>query len=341
MAGLAWDNISRGSAISCPHIEAALTASEISDRVLGISRVETVPSTTVQIFTGNSIAPRGDMASRSLMLALNVDRPDPENRTFKHPDPLVWTQANRPKIVRALYTLLIAGALNRPKRQEAKTRFKTWWSLIGWSMEYAAGLTDTAVNCADLMRAGEVGDAEASAVSLALTIMLENWGDGAFTAMDVVKAVTPEMHVEDASKARAEAIADALGELVGKRLDRPTAHSVGKLFQKRLVDRPAWVGDCEAVATLRKTPGHNANSYQIDVSAPSQDSGTTSSLKTLSHSDHGEKHSPHSQHSPRQNPGDSQAGNEGKGGKVFTSIPLDEVVSSDAKRATLGWRGRL
>jgi hypothetical protein len=129
---LAWDNISRGSAISCPHIEAALTASEISDRVLGLSQVETVPSTTVQIFTGNSITPRGDMASRSVMLALNIDRPDPENRTFTHADPLAWTHANRSKIVRALYTLLIAGAMNRPKRQESKTRFKTWWSMVGW-----------------------------------------------------------------------------------------------------------------------------------------------------------------------------------------------------------------
>ena len=125
VACLAWDNISRGSAISCPHIEAALTGPETQDRVLGISRVEIVPSTTVQIFTGNSIAPRGDMASRSLMVALNVDRPDPENRAFAHADPLAWTQANRPKILRALYTLLIAGALSRPKQQEAKSRFKT------------------------------------------------------------------------------------------------------------------------------------------------------------------------------------------------------------------------
>ena len=89
VAALAWDNIARGSTISCPHIEAALTASEISDRVLGVSQVETVPSTTVQIFTGNSITPRGDMASRSLMLALSVDRPDPENRPFVHADPTV------------------------------------------------------------------------------------------------------------------------------------------------------------------------------------------------------------------------------------------------------------
>ncbi len=40
VACLAWDNIARGAAISCPHIEAALTAAEISDRVLGVSGVE-------------------------------------------------------------------------------------------------------------------------------------------------------------------------------------------------------------------------------------------------------------------------------------------------------------
>ena len=185
------------------------------------------------------------------MLALDVDRPDPENRTFAHPDPLAWTEANRSKIVRALYMLLIAGAVNRPKQQEPKTRFKTWWNLVGWPMEYAAGLIGTTVNCTELMRAGEVGDEEASAASAALTIMREIWGDGTFTAKDVVKAMTLETYSEDADKAKAEALEDALGELVGKRLDKPTGYSIGKLFQKRLTGRPAWTGDGQAVAILR------------------------------------------------------------------------------------------
>lgn len=112
------------------------------------------------------------------------------------------------------------------------------------------------------MRIGEFGDEEASAVSTALTVMREIWGDGAFTAMDVVKAMTPEMHawptpanLEEADKTKAEALADALGELVGKLLDRPTAHSIGKLFQKRLVGRPAWIGDGQTISldcTVRK-----------------------------------------------------------------------------------------
>jgi hypothetical protein len=344
LACVVWDNIPRGAAISCPHIEAALTAAEISDRVLGVSQVETVPSTTVQIFTGNSITPRGDMASRSLMLALNVDRPDPENRAFEHADPLAWTQANRPKIVRALYTLLIAGALNRPKQQEAKTRFKTWWSIVGWSMEYAADLIGTTVDCTELMRAGEVGDEEASAVSAALTIMREIWGDSAFTSSDVVKAMTPEWSTptdtETADKAKAEALTEALNELVGKRLERPTAHSIGKLFQKRLVERPAWLGDGETSARLRKFKGHNANACRIEVSAAGQDLGG-SSAKTFSCVDPGKGHSPHSPHSPGRSPGAGDLGNVGNVGNVCTDIAVNDVISSNGKRAKPGWSGRL
>jgi hypothetical protein len=322
LACLVWDNIPRGAAISCPHIEAALTASEISDRVLGVSQVETVPSTTVQIFTGNSIAPRGDMASRSLMLALNVDRPDPENREFKHADPLGWTQANRAKIVHALYTLLIAGALNRPKQQEAKTRFKTWWNLVGWSMEYAASLTGTTVDCTDLLRAGEVEDEEALAVSAVLTILRQIWGDRTFTAMDVVQAMTPGTHLDDRDIAKAEALADALAELAGKQLERPSSRSIGKFLGNRLVGRPAWIGDSRTVATLRKTDRHNANTYRIHITASGEE----------------QKRSPHSPHSPPQDPGDGEMGNVGNGGK---DIPLNEVGSSNSKRAKAVWSGRL
>jgi hypothetical protein len=62
--------------------------------VLGESRTRTVPAFTIIFFTGNNIAPRGDMASRSLNARLAVSRPDPENREFRHPDPIAWTEAH-------------------------------------------------------------------------------------------------------------------------------------------------------------------------------------------------------------------------------------------------------
>jgi hypothetical protein len=347
VAVLAWDNIARGAAISCPHIEAALTAAEVSDRVLGVSSVETAPSTTVHVFTGNSITPRGDMASRSLMLPLNVSRPDPENRDFVHADPLAWTRANRHKIVRALYTILIAGAVRRPECQVAKTRFKTWWSLVGWPMEWAAGLIGVKLDCAELLRAGEAGDEEASAASAALTVLREIWGNQSFTARDVVMAMTagreggPVLSKEDEpERVRANALHDALGELVGKRLDRPTAQSIGKLFQKRLVGRPTWIGDGRLIGTLRKFTGHNENTYRVEDAASER--AADDSLKNAPPAaDAAPKQSPQSPHSLGTGSNVSASGKEGKGGKDPTADPTDGENLADADGAAWGWRRRI
>ena len=345
IAFLAWDNIPRGSALTCPHIEAALTASEISDRVLGVSRVEVVPSTTVQIFTGNSIAPRGDMASRSFVMALKVNRPDPENRNFAHPDPLAWTQLNRRKILRALYTNLIAGALKRPQHQVTKTRFKTWWDLVGWPMEFAAKLADITVDCTELLRAGEAEDEEASAVSAAISILREIWGEETFTAKDAVKILTPEsklngafvgIELDDGKKTRSDALADALDELSGKRLDRPTAHRLGKLFQKRLVGRPAWIQDGEIVAILRKSTGHDENSYWVDVSVPGQAPDFRSCYPSAG------KNIPRNPDIPgRRRADEGKAGNVGKHGNVSPRATQQDGKTFGGGATQMPWSIRL
>ena len=134
-------------------------------------------------------------------------------------------------------------------------------------MEYAASLLGIEVDCTELMRAAEVEDEEASAVSAVLTIMREIWWDRTFTAMDVVEAMTPGTHMDHSDTAKAETLADALAELAGRQLERPSARSIGKFLGNRLVNRPAWIGDGQTVATLKKSVGHNANTYRIHVTA--------------------------------------------------------------------------
>ena len=104
-----WDNIPRGMQISCPHIEKSCTAAYYSDRKLGVSQMVCTAASTIHFFTGNNIGPRGDLASRSLRIRLDVDRADPENRKFKHPDPVGWTENNRAEILAALYTILLGN----------------------------------------------------------------------------------------------------------------------------------------------------------------------------------------------------------------------------------------
>lgn len=135
-----WDNISRGLQISCPHIEKSCTAEFYSDRKLGVSEVIATSAATIHFFTGNNIGPRGDLASRALQTRIEVDRPDPENREFRHGDPIGWTEANRGKILQALYTILLGNPLFHGQSRPAETRFKTWWMLIGQSIEHAAAM---------------------------------------------------------------------------------------------------------------------------------------------------------------------------------------------------------
>jgi hypothetical protein len=139
MPSLIWDNIPRGTQLSCPHVERACTTAFYSDRRLGVSELISVAASVIQFFTGNNIAPRGDLASRSLRARLEVDRADPENRPFKHPDPIGWTEANRGRILAALYTILLGNPNLRPGSNAVpQTRFKTWWLLVGCAIEFAA-----------------------------------------------------------------------------------------------------------------------------------------------------------------------------------------------------------
>jgi hypothetical protein len=134
-----WDNIARGTQISCPHIETSCTSAYYADRKLGVSEMVATAAATVHVFTGNNVAPKGDLASRSLQVRLDAERIDPENREFKHPDPLAWTSTHRSKILQALYTILLGNpALDLAHDAPMKTRYKMWQRVIGSAVEYAA-----------------------------------------------------------------------------------------------------------------------------------------------------------------------------------------------------------
>ena len=267
-----------------------------------------------------------------------MDRPDPENRDFRHPDPLAWTQANRPKILRALYTILVGGAVNRPRDQSAKTRFKVWWNLIGWTVEYAAGLLDIAVDCTELMRSGEFGEEEASAAARVLTILREYWGDKQFATIEVVLALAEVNCGTEEAVVRAEALSDALGELIGKTLEKPTARSLGKLFQKHLTNRSAWIDAGNAVATLRRIAGHETNHYKVQVSVPGQsasaDRPELADVGSFSDADH--PLFPDIPDSP------SADGKVGKVGNVFTGERQAEMENPAGATGTpSAWKARI
>ena len=184
-----WDNIPRGAQISCPHIEKSCTSAYYSDRRLGVSEMVCTAASTIHFFTGNNIGAKGDLASRSLHIRLDVDRVDPENRPFKHPDPIGWTENHRAEILPALYTILLGNPqLKAPRDAEGKTRFKMWWRLVGSAVENATKLVGQELDFRKLFIEQEEDDEDSATLADALEVLVKKWPEQ-FTASDVVGTV--------------------------------------------------------------------------------------------------------------------------------------------------------
>jgi len=279
-----WDNIALGSQISCPHIEKSCTAAYYSDRKLGVSEMVATAASTIHIFTGNNIGPKGDFASRGLGVRINVDRPDPENRQFTHPDPLGWTEENRAEILGALYTILLGNPTLKADRDAAmKTRFKMWWRLVGSAVEHAAALatqhpaalaTPTNIDEGKKVKPQKVDfkelflaqdDEDEDSVSLAdtLEILARHFpADKNFEAADVAVRMNIEGDV-DAAALREFFYPEAPANHIA------TAKSVGRLL-KWYVDNP--VKNDEDTLILRR---HEERARKITYSVAKMRTETT------------------------------------------------------------------
>jgi hypothetical protein len=265
---LIWDIIPRGTSISCPHVERSCTSAFYVDRRLGVSEAVATAASTIHFFTGNNIGPRGDLASRSLHIRLDVKRADPENREFKHPDPVAWTEDRRGRILRALYTILLGNPmLKEPRDAASKTRFKAWWRLIGSAVEYADEQTCPPPSPADpepldfqkLFLAQEDDEEESAALVDILAILVKRWPKGkAFKASDVATLIN-EWSDLDGRALREILFPDAKHD--------PTAKSVGRRLKSH-VDEPVWYGERTLILHDQQDPSggpKGALNYYVEV----------------------------------------------------------------------------
>jgi hypothetical protein len=254
-----WDNIAKGSKISCPHIERSCTSSYYSDRRLGVSEIVATAASTIHLFTGNNIGPTGDLASRSLMIRLDTDRHDPENRNFKHPDSMGWTENNRAEILRAFYVILLGNPqLDAARDAAMKTRFKMWWRLVGSAVEHAADLYGGSVDFQKLFLSREEDDEETATLADVLSILsIKFAGWNTFKASDVAKLF-------DSQDSAWDDPTDRLASFFAPR--RPpgykvTSKVVGKLLNENR-DNPVLRGD--ATIVLRTKVVDHASVYWIE-----------------------------------------------------------------------------
>ena len=262
---IVFDNIAAGSTLSCPAVEKALTAAEIEDRVLGESRRDRAPSSLVMAFTGNNIQARGELASRALEARI-IRRPgsDPENRAFEHPDPFGWTLDHRREIIKALYTILIGNPRLKEKRGGEKTRFKTWWRLVGSpAIEHAGRVAGKPVDFASLFLKVEEKDEDVLGLADALRLIDQKVAERQKDPMRARKDDTFKSAEVLTWANQDDDEASGLRAVLGGSAARPLTASAITRRLNAMTGAPTPVGDAVWTPTSTRLPGTGIAQFGI------------------------------------------------------------------------------
>ena len=123
------DNIS--GTLGSPSLDAALTATSWSDRILGQTAMASgIPLFATWYATGNNVILAADTARRTLHIRLESPLESPEERAgFRHPALLAWIRQERGRLAVAPVTILAAYcAAGRPDMG-----LRPWGSFEAWS----------------------------------------------------------------------------------------------------------------------------------------------------------------------------------------------------------------
>jgi hypothetical protein len=129
------------SALDSADIATAVTSGKMRGRILGKTETQTVHSNVVWIATSNNAQLAGDTVSRSILIRLDTNTENPEEREYSL-NPARYIAENRAQVQGAILTLIRAWlSAGRPNRAEKVSRFPAWERTIGGILE-TAGVAD-------------------------------------------------------------------------------------------------------------------------------------------------------------------------------------------------------
>ena len=188
------DNVDK--TLSGSALEAALTATTWTDRVLGTSQTTgELPIRTVWAATGNNLRYGGDISRRVLPSRLSPNVENPEDRDdFEHSDLLGWVRANRPRLaVAALAILRAYFVAGRPEQPGG-----TWGSYECWSSLIRGAIVWTGLADPLATRETAKADDQSGAIVRGLIgglLEIDDTGDG-MTARQIVSALNDSQNAE-------------------------------------------------------------------------------------------------------------------------------------------------
>lgn len=135
--------------LSSPELAAALTAAEMTGRILGQTEERTYTVRTFWMANGNNVTVGGDLARRTFKSRVDPQDPMPWQRSgFRHPDLIRWVSQTRGAILAAIFTVArawIQAGRPEPVQVPQVGSFEAWRDMVGGILEYA-GVPDFLAN---------------------------------------------------------------------------------------------------------------------------------------------------------------------------------------------------
>lgn len=202
-------------------MNALLTTTEWTDRVLGRSSTITLPVRCSLMATGNNLSVRGDMVRRSVAILMDAKVEHPEQRIFKRKDLSRYVLEHRAALLRDLFIILkgYQQAGFPQKEQNPLGRFETWSDMVCGPVKWL-GYNDP-VESQDRLR--EL-DPEADKLAALMDAWWHYLGTDWKTAADITSALNDE---NPKDKTGHHALKAALEEAVGDNRDKVNRRTLG------------------------------------------------------------------------------------------------------------------
>jgi hypothetical protein len=136
-----FDNLAEGTVIDSPVLARLITDRTWADRLLGKNSTAAFANDRVWTATGNNLRLGGDMRTRSVLVGLDPDMPNPEERTgFKIPnlDQWILMPANQREVLWHLLVLVVDWTRSGAPRRTGLTmrQFTPWAEAVGGFLEH-------------------------------------------------------------------------------------------------------------------------------------------------------------------------------------------------------------
>lgn len=128
--------------LGSPSLAMALTAGQVSDRLLGSTKMITASLRPVWCCTGNNVQLKGDLGRRVIPIDLDPRCEHPEDRKFERADLLGYVEQQRPRLVTAALTILRAFAVagSPGHGRPAKGSFEAWDRMVRGALLWCSGI---------------------------------------------------------------------------------------------------------------------------------------------------------------------------------------------------------